>query len=150
MTVQEQQRGVIDHVLGLAIPETAANKWTFPAQRTDGSSTAPDAIPEGTMFRLPATLDRDRMRMDSYARMIARAVQKHGMIVWDTSGGVGFRAENPAGNYPLSANPYYRAGGSLRCPPHTNPDNPPAQCASSNRLASFPWDKLQAILPPRR
>jgi hypothetical protein len=149
MTIQEQRRGVIDHIIGLAIPEPAARRWTFPAQRTDGLSTAADAIPEGTIFRLPASLKLDRLAMDPYARMIAKAVQRHGMIVWDRSGAVGFRAENPAGNYPASANPYYGPGGIFRCPPGSDPSHPPGVCLGFNRLAGFPWSKLEVILPPR-
>lgn len=148
LTVQEQQRGVIDHVLGLAVPEIAFGRCSFPAQRCAPTSHSRDAIPEGTMFRLPATLNLNAIQMDPYARMLAKAVQRHGMVVWDSGGTVSLRAENPTINY--FADPYYTPGGIFRCPAGTNPSNPPQRCWSYNRLRGFPWSKLQVLKPMRR
>src|SRR3989344_3511553 len=117
MTIQEQQAGVIDHAVGVALPETRAYPvWSFPANRSDGKIQSVDAIPQGTTFRLPANLNLDAMTMDPYALMIAKAVQKHGMVVWDTAGAVSFRAENPANLYPQGQDPYTKVGGILNCP----------------------------------
>ena len=143
ITIQEQQNGVIDHAIGIALPETLSYpKWSYPANRTDGSTSGTNAIPEGTVFRLPANLNLDAMTMDPYARMIAKAVQKHGMVVWDKAGTVSFRAENPANKYP-DGNPYTKVGGILNCP------NGVYQSAcwpdSNGRLKGFPWDKLVVL-----
>ncbi len=146
LTVQEQQRGVVRHVLGVALPEIAYGRCTFPAQRCAPTSHSSDAIPEGTMFRLPASLNLASIDMDPYARMLARAVQTHGMVVWDHSGAVAFRAENPTVNYLV--NPYTKAGGIFRCPRGANPNDPPEQCWPSTRLRGFPWSKLQVLTPP--
>lgn len=99
------------------------------------------------MFRLPAALNIDGMRMDPYARMLAKAVQRHGMVVWDSAGTVNFRAENPTINYPRD--PYFSPGGIFRCPAGTNPADPPQQCWSYNRLRGFPWSRLQVLKPIR-
>ncbi len=147
LTVQEQQRGVINHVLGLAVPEVAYGRCSFPAQRCAPTSHSPHAIPEGTMFRLPARLNLKAIPMDPYARMLAQAVQRHGMVVWDHGGAVAFRAENPIVNYAID--PYFRPGGIFRCPPRTDPANPPEPCWPSTRLRGFPWTKLQVIKPLR-
>src|SRR5207237_10396720 len=49
MTIEEQQRGVIDHVIGVALPEVLAYPhWSYPANRSDGQVNASNAIPEGT------------------------------------------------------------------------------------------------------
>ena len=142
ITIEEQQRGVINHVIGIALPETLAGRWSFPAQRSDGLTNADNAIPEGTIFRLPANLNLDAMDMDPYARMIAKAVQKYGMVVWDRAGTVSFRAENPANKYP-EGDPYTKVNGILRCP---GGQSQSACWADSNgRLRGFPWDKLQAL-----
>ena len=149
MSIQEQQAGVINHMLGLSIPQTTQSVFYPPAQRGDGSSPEPTSVPEGIVFRFPANLDLDAIPMEPYALMIAKAVQKHGMVVWDTSGVVGFRAENPGTRYP-GAHPYYGpagvGGGILNCPFYEV--NPPPSCyADSNaRLAGFPWGSLQALL----
>ncbi|OGR85676.1 MAG: hypothetical protein A2901_07885 [Elusimicrobia bacterium RIFCSPLOWO2_01_FULL_54_10] len=143
ITIEEQQAGVINHVIGVALPEIMAYpRWSWPANRTDGSFTYADAIPEGAIFRLPANLNLDAMDMDPYARMIAKAVQRHGMVVWDKAGTVSFRAENPANKYP-EGNPYTKAGGILNCP---NGQSQQACWADSNgRLRGFPWASLQAL-----
>jgi hypothetical protein len=141
MTIEEQKAGVINHAVHFALPETRAGVWAFPAQRCDGQINTVDAIPEGATFRLPANLDLNAISMDPYARMIARAVQKYGMVLRDRSGSVCFYAENPAGRY--TVDPYFGPNGILQCP------NGVFQwsCAAdgNNRLRGFPWDKLQAL-----
>lgn len=143
MTIQEQQNGVIDHAVGLALVETLPGRWSYPANRTDGWTPNPNplAVPEGAIFRLPASLNLDAMDMDPYARMIAKAVQKHGMVIWDKAGAVSFRAENPGPNYSVS--PYTSAGGILACP--NGVSQPSCWANSQGRLRGFPWDKLQVL-----
>jgi hypothetical protein len=148
ITIDELQRGAIDHIVGFALPETLGERWSYPAQRTDGNTYGADAIPEGAIFRLPASLNLDAMDLDPFARMIAKAVQKHGMILWDVSGVVGFGAQNPANRYP-DGNPFFKEGGILRCPAGADDPDPNNQviyaCWAPLRLSGFPWDKLQAL-----
>lgn len=148
LTIEELRRGEINHVVGFSLPEAAADRWTFPAQRSDGRSTRPNAVPQGTIFRLPADLDLDAIDMDPFARMIARAAQRHGLILWDTSGVVGFRAENPGPRY-RDGHPFWKENGLLRCPREAS--FPGSQhvygCWPPRRLAGFPWDRLQALSP---
>jgi hypothetical protein len=150
LTVEELRRGEINHVVGFAIPQSARKSWSHPAQRSDGTSDDPDAIPQGTIFRLPADLNLDVIEMDPFARMIARAVQRHGMILWDTSGVVGFRAENPGDRYP-DGHPFWKGGGILSCPPGADVPGHQAvyRCWPPGRLASFPWEKLIALQPQK-
>ena len=140
LTIEELQRGVIDHIVGVGIPESLAGSWSFPAQRTDGESRGKFSIPEGAIFRLPADLDLDTITMAPLARMIAKAVRKHGMIVTDRSGAVSFVAQNPVNLYP-EGHPYYKVGGILRCPE----GGWTWACSGPTRLAGFPWDKLQLL-----
>jgi hypothetical protein len=146
MTIAELKRGAINHVLGFSLPQTMAGHWSEPAQRTDGGTEGPNAIPEGTIFRLPANMNLDAVEMDPFTRMIAKAVQKHGMIVWDISGAAGFRAENPANQY-KDGHPYWKEGGILRCPKGADlPNNQVIfKCWPPVRLQSFPWKELQAL-----
>lgn len=140
ITIEDQRRGAIEHPLHFAIPETRERSiWSFPAQRSDGQIKNEDAIPEGVTFRLPSDLNLDALDMDPYARMLAKAVQKYGMVLRDVSGSVNFYAENPLNRY--NPNPYYGAGGFLRCPHSVYAWS----CSSTTRLRGFPWDKLQAL-----
>ncbi|WP_271581542.1 hypothetical protein [Bradyrhizobium sp. CCBAU 45389] len=141
ITIAEQRQGAIDHAVHVALPQTRRLVWAHPAQRTDGGEVDPNAIPQGTTFRLPDTLNLDQIDMDPYARMVARAVQRYGMVVRDTAGTVVLYAENPLAE---GANhPYFGAGGILRCPS----GQAQASCFpdSNNRLRGFPWHKLEAV-----
>jgi hypothetical protein len=140
LTIEELQRGVIDHIVGVGIPEVLADRWSFPAQRSDGESRYEFAIPEGAIFRLPANLDLDAIEMEPLARMIAKAVQKHGMIVTDRSGVVGFAGQNPLNRYP-EGSPYWGKGGIMRCPEGRYT----WACSGPMQLVGFPWDKLQLL-----
>jgi 20S proteasome alpha/beta subunit len=143
MTIAEQQAGVINHSIHISIPQALANVFVGAAMRTDGGSIDPNAIPEGATFRLPADLNLDSMVMDPYTRMIAKAVQKYGMVVSDTNGsGVDFYAENPDGRY--AVDPYYGPTGILHTT-STDPNNSTNWGAASALLAAFPWNKLEAV-----
>src|SRR5205085_11215776 len=77
------------------VPYPKAGTFVYPAQRTDGNSTSDTAIPEGTRFRLPASLNIDALKLPRQVAMMAKAAQKYGMIVKDKSSVVAFTAEDP-------------------------------------------------------
>jgi hypothetical protein len=145
MTIEEQRAGVIDHALHFQIVQARAKTWAFPAQRTDGNTDHPDAIPEGALFRFPAELNLDAIDMDPYARMVATAIQKYGMYVSDRAGAVTLRGENPGNRY--AADPYFGTNGILKCPGNFTMRDAPEACYpnSEGRLRGIPWDKLQGL-----
>lgn len=132
--------GQIHHAIAMMVPQAAKGVFRFPALRTDGTSTATNAIPEGTLFRLPANLNLSAMPMPAVTREIAQAAQTYGLIVNDQTGAtVGFRAQDPM--------PLIRQG-------QTNPyltyfSNPStgAYVAPNDLLASFPWKYLEVVAP---
>src|SRR4051794_26325878 len=95
MTLQEEADGVFNHALALSVPHPKAGTFVFPAQRTDGDNVSSSAIPEGTRFRLPASLNIDALNLPRQTKMMARAAQKYGIIVRDKAGSVTFKAEDP-------------------------------------------------------
>jgi len=128
ITPEELRRGRIEHVVSLAIPHPLHSAWwSWPAQRSDGDSNDPADVPEGARFRLPAGLDLAQLRLPRAAAIIARAVQKYGLVVTDRSTVVHFYAQDPLN---LGANPYPVLFGGAR------PDQ---------LLARFPWRSLQAL-----
>jgi hypothetical protein len=127
MRVSEMQSGHIDHALAIAIPETRARVFSWPAQRTDGQVDSTTAIPEGTRFRLPASLNLDAMPMPGLVRIMAKAVQKYGMVVRDRGNAVAFYGEDPS---PLGFD-WWGSWFAGRYP--------------STLLAQFPWAYLQAL-----
>ncbi|MCW3062880.1 MAG: hypothetical protein JWN32_52 [Solirubrobacterales bacterium] len=132
MTINELQAGRIDHALAFAMPYPRAGVFVWPAQRTDGDGPA-SSVPEGTRFRLPANLDIAALNLPPMTAMIAKAVQRYGMILRDKGGSFAFYGQDPR-TYTQAGlpDPYTAMYGGLR------PDQ---------LLASFPWDKLQAIQP---
>jgi hypothetical protein len=129
MRISELQAGRIDHALSLAIPAPKAKEFVWPAQRTDGSSTLADAIPEGTRFRLDPNLDVATLGLPPVAAQMALAAQRYGIIVRDRAGAVTFYAEDAS---PTGTNPY----------PTLFQGRYPNQV-----LAKFPWGRLQVVAP---
>jgi hypothetical protein len=127
--IDELRTGVIDHALAVAIPAAKTAAYVWPAQRTDGTSTDPDAIPEGTHFRVDPGINVDALGLPPAARAMARAAQRYGIVVRDVAGAVTFYGEDPG---PSGSNPYPALYGNLA--PH-------------QLLADFPWGSLRVIAP---
>jgi hypothetical protein len=129
MTVHELETGEINHALAIAIPNTAAGSFTWPAQRSDGHTTGPTAIPEGTHFRIDPSLNLNTLGLSPLALAMAKAAQRYGLIVRDTAGNVTFYGEDPT---TASGDPYAQifAGGY-----------------PNNLLSGFPWSRLQVVAP---
>ena len=140
ITLSDLAAGQINHALAIMVPQAARGIFSFPAQRTDGVSTAANAIPEGARFRLPASLNLAAINMPPVTRMIAQAAQTYGLIVNDQTGAsVGFRAEDPT---PLmrqgQPNPYKTYFKTSATGAYEDPNF---------LLASFPWAELQLVAP---
>jgi hypothetical protein len=132
VNIKDVQAGSINHALALQVISAAS--WTnisWPAQRSDGSSTAVDAIPEGTRFRLDPNLNVDALHLTPVATMIAKAAQTYGFIVTDRAGCVSIVAEDggPA-QAATGVNPWKAALGSV---------------PSYSVMTGFPWASLQAL-----
>jgi hypothetical protein len=129
-TLRELRAGSIDHVVAFAVPHVRQDLCRWPAQRTDTMSFGEPALPEGIRFRLPADLDLDQFPMTSYGRIVARAVQRHGMVLTDRGTNFAFEAEDPTR---FGGDPYAEIFGS-------------AQPSGANGvLRGFPFDRLVAL-----
>jgi hypothetical protein len=126
----ELRRGEIDHALAFSLPEARAEVFARPATRTDGQESSPAAIPLGTRFRIDPRLDLDSLNLPHATKVLARAVQRYGMIARDKSGSVSFYAEAPVPGD--SANLNEALGMDPR-----------------QALEGFPWDHLEVVRAPR-
>ena len=132
LTVEEMQRGEINHVMGISIVD-AEKGFVWPANRSDGGNpkNAPNWIPEGTRFRLDPTVNVDALNMHPIGKAVAKAAQKYGFVVWDKAGAITLRAENPkAYTTAGKPNPYTELWGKT---------------PSWAILQGFPWGKLQFL-----
>jgi hypothetical protein len=128
LTIKELQEGHINHAIAMAIPEPSP-EYVWPAQRSDGFSHNAGAIPEGTIFRLPASVNVAQLNLPPFVRMLATAAQEYGVVVRDTSGCVCFYGEDPT---PTGSNPYSKIMEGQY---------------ANNLLKLFPWASLQAVRP---
>lgn len=134
ITAEELLRGEIRHVIGIALVEAeAANVVSWPAMRSDGwnPKKEPNRIPEGLRFRLDPSVNIDALKMHPVGKIIARAAQKYGFIVWDKAGAITLRAQNPKS--------YTTVG--LPDPYPTLFNGTPSYAV----LNGFPWDRLQFL-----
>jgi hypothetical protein len=135
VTRAELRRGRIPHALAAALPNPCRRVFSWPAQRTDGTSDDPDCLPEGARLRLDPRVDLDRLRLPRVTRMLAEAAQRHGIVVRDRTGdSLAFYLESPVR---ASSSPYTGARGLYRGTP------------SWRMLERFPWHRLQ-VLPLHR
>jgi hypothetical protein len=128
MTIEELKKGEINHALALAIPNTRVGAVTWPAQREDGKVDGPRTIPEGTHFRIDPSIDLTKLGLSRTGLVIARAAQKYGIVVRDTSGCVTFYAEDPVASWNI-----YPWLFEWQYP--------------SDVLGGFPWKSLQVVAP---
>ncbi len=134
ITAAELQRGEIKHALGIALVD--CENWnirSWPATRSDGwnPKKEPNRIPEGLRFRLEPTVDVDALKLGRAGKIIAKAAQKYGFVVWDKAGAITLRAENPK-------------SFTLRGQPDPYPElfeKKPNYAV----LEGMPWDRLQFL-----
>lgn len=131
--ISDLRAGHIDHALAISIPEARAGVVAWPAQRTDGKLNSPDAIPEGTRFRLDPKLDLAKLGLPPVTRMIAEAAQRYGLFVRDQSGAVVFYAEQPT---------------SAQQDPYSGPNSVFGTLSPKQLTAAFPWSHLEVVSAP--
>ncbi len=130
ITLEDLQRGEINHALTMSIPNVRADLFAAPARRTDGKSTEPLALPEGAHLRLNPSLNLEALHLPRLTLMMARAAQRYGIYVRDGARNVTFDAQDPV---PTGTEPYAGAGGYFE-------GSLPAAL-----LAPFPWSHLELL-----
>lgn len=130
ITLEDLEKGEINHALAMAAPEMRAKLYASPAKRTDGTSSSPTSLPEGVHLRLDPTLNLSSLNLPPLTLMIAKAAQRYGIFVRDKAKIVHFFAQDPTST---GSNPYTGPSGYFE-------GKSPAQL-----LASFPWRRLQVL-----
>ena len=134
ITVQELKSGVIRHVIGIALVDAEKSSiFSWPANRSDGYNPKndPNRIPEGLRFRLDPAVNVDALSINPVAKIIAKAAQTYGFVVWDKAGSISLRFENPK-VYTLNGqpNPYPAIWNGT---------------PTYALLNGIPWDRLQFL-----
>jgi hypothetical protein len=84
--LDEVRAGAIEHVLRIGV-NTAHRDYIWPMSGSDGTATERYAPPQGARLRIKQWVDLDRYDLHPEALVIARALQKYGAIVGDSTGG---------------------------------------------------------------
>jgi hypothetical protein len=132
-TIAEIRSGHIDHALSISIPQARQGVFASPAQRTDGKLNNPNAIPEGTHFRLDPRLNVDRLGLPRVTTMLAKAAQRYGIFVRDQGGSVSFYAQQNTTGHP---DPYGGPSGLF------------GGMSPRALTQAFPWSHLQVLSAP--
>jgi hypothetical protein len=161
--IEELQSGQIDHAIGLVIGDDATADLnsnvvpantpdpnhtdpgvSWPATHGDGGSGDPNAIPEGTRFRFPASLDLSHYHLTPIAREIAIAAQKYGFIVNDSSPSptLTMRLGDPSTYTAAGLPDPYTSGAGVDGHGTQGLLDGGAQNAI---MQNFPWNELQAL-----
>ena len=121
--------------LGLALIAPARwDRWRFPAQRSDGTDPAPDAIPQGARLRLDPSVDVSALGLTPLGEAIARAAQKYGFIVVDTAAAVAVMAESGLPDKTRTGrDPWSAILGDV---------------PTYEQLRGFPWARMQVLSAP--
>jgi hypothetical protein len=95
LRIAEAQRLYIPHALQFAIPAVQKTVFSYPASKTDGTSSDPTAPKEGMCFRLPATYDLSGIA-DPFVRAVCTAIRDFGLYLKDKGGSVAIQCESQA------------------------------------------------------
>jgi hypothetical protein len=87
----EVMAGEIRHKLACAIRFPALQEFVWPAAWTDGP--VPGGVPEGAVIQLDPALDLDKLDLLPAERVVARALQRYGMVIVDYADGSTLYAE---------------------------------------------------------
>lgn len=134
ISVQEARDLRIEHAMSLGLTAVAApDRVYWPANRSDGTDTSADALPMGARLRLDPAVDVAELGLPPLGAEIARAAQRYGFIVTETSGAVAIGAES---------------GKAEQA--RTGVDPWPAILAGVPdyaQLEGFPWDRVEVLEP---
>jgi hypothetical protein len=84
--VDEIAGGHIDHALAFSTEVACRDLLRYPARKTDGQSTVPDCVPEGTRVQLDPSIDVDQLAVPDGVKTVARALQEYGAYAVDRGG----------------------------------------------------------------
>jgi hypothetical protein len=130
ITLEDLRKREINHALALGLPQVRAGEYAAPAERTDGESASPTALPEGAHLRLDPNLELWRLHLPPLTLTLARAAKRYGIFVRDIAGNVTFYAQDPV---TTGGNPYAGPTGFFE---GTYP---------ARLLSAFPWTHLQLL-----
>jgi hypothetical protein len=96
ISVEEIQKGKIEHALVIAYPHIRTHWYVPPAstaQATGGQAQPTRGVPCGGHIQLDPALDVDALPLSTSGKIIARALQEYGAFVGDFAGAIALYAD---------------------------------------------------------
>jgi hypothetical protein len=92
----EIEQGHIEHALVFSTSNACQSEFRHPATKTDGPSTRPDCLPEGSRIQLDPSINLDTIPMPAGERAVGKALQTYGAYAVDKGGApMAFIFESP-------------------------------------------------------
>lgn len=132
---EELAQGHIDHAVTIGIPGIAGGAPACPATHNVGTTSDPNALPEGARLQLDPAVDVDSLPIPAWQKTIARALQVYGAYVRDNAGALTVYAETSTptvGGRRYDA--WIKAGLGFS-----------ASAGSQGFSAAFPWNRLRVL-----
>ncbi|MBK5231152.1 MAG: hypothetical protein JJE27_08285, partial [Thermoleophilia bacterium] len=132
---EELAQGHIDHAVTIGIPGIAGGAPACPATHNVGTTSDPNALPEGARLQLDPTVSVDALSIPAWQKTIARAMQTYGAYVRDNSGTLTVYAETST---PTIGGRRYDAWNKANV-------GLSATASSQGFSANFPWNHLRVL-----
>jgi len=148
VTPEDLHRGRIDQALQMAMPQIGKGAPRFPAiyscpRKSHGkctNSVGPNRMVCGTWLRLDPSVNVDALPIQAWEKVIGHTLQQHGMIFRDYAKTLIIYGKD-------STNGGMRWIDAGIKPGKSTPPGEDAKAAEFSK--SFPWNKLQVLLPPK-
>jgi len=137
VTVADVLSGEINHTLAVqTIYNASSGSYYWPALRSDGNGGG--VTFQGQRFRFPPSIDfSGYTSLSPLARMVAKAIQKYGLIITDTAGTVSLVGESGAIGI--------QSNGTYKDPWGELLSNYGSGLRAYNVLQGIPWHLLEAM-----
>ncbi|MBK5230664.1 MAG: hypothetical protein JJE27_05765, partial [Thermoleophilia bacterium] len=121
--------------LVIGIPGIAGGAPACPATHNVGTTSDPNALPEGARLQLDPALSVDALSIPAWQKTIAKAMQKYGVYVRDNSGTLSLYGETSSATV-----------GGRRYDGWNKANLGFSTTAGSQGISSaFPWSKLRVL-----
>lgn len=132
---EELAQGHIDHAVLLGIPGIAGGAPACPATHNVGTTSDPNALPEGARLQLDPAVNVDALSIPTWQKTIAKAMQRYGAYVRDNSGSLAVYGETTSST--LGGRRYdgwVKAGLGFS-----------TSSGSQGFSSAFPWSKMRVL-----
>jgi len=129
LRAEEIIAGQITHTMQFSVPLISDGPPRYPAIHTDGRESDSSLFVMGTWLRLNPRINVNKLKISRWEKIVARGLQRYGMILRDTGGSFSIFGRNP-----INEGKSWTKTGINRWGAFSK---------------AFPWKYLQVLAPPQ-